>query len=680
MKKTTQLVRIIDYLQSSQLEIAVLWMREPKVTQIFLQYKISRKKFIPTFGVKVIDYFADVLDDKQEIGNCPFMNKFIDYMSHQDITVKEVFLICMAFRRSLFVNLINHELLQVKDVQMIGTLSEVFDQNLAGVIDYFNKLEMIKEKKIQKENDDKESIIKLQTILNLQDNIILKIKDCKIILANKAFLKALNLASLKEFHQKFPKIWNFIQEVDIAKDAFNSYQYDQWLEALLDSGINLAKVKFYNHLKKTDCLYHLKMKIFSKKENSYIMIFDDISAHQNQIDKLAQYVYIDPVTNIYNRWKFDEALDEAITASPESKNSISLLIIEINDLMHINDMYGREIGDQLIRDISSVINAKFGALGIFARIEGSRFALLLQNQSRKSNLTLAKKIQRSSDDVNYINTLHPIYNIAIIHYDDDDTELSLLNRAHLILEDIQKNSQYFIKDDYTLLQEIQEREYHSEQFIQECNALFESNKKLPVVNFFKGIPIQSDATIFSVEKGALTLSIRKIAVAALHINDRIYINMPDGKENIRARVSDIDKDVSSITIDTFKFMKYSPLDRKNIQVQTFNISDSFLKIGNTQIIGKLYSISSDIAVIILPHIYGVSQNVDAILDTTLAWEHNHKHLSIQAEIFEIIQIDREFKVMLKISVPKDINEIIISYVADRQIKIIKELQDSVHKN
>lgn len=676
-QESEQLKQIIHYLRTAQVSIAVRWLREPKVTSIFLKHNISRKKFIPTFAVKIVNYFANVLDEKEKVGQCPAMSRFVDYMSEKEIATKEIFLICMAFRASMFLHLKIQGLLKTEDIKMIARLSEVFDLNLSGVLDHFSKIYAQKEKKHQEKINIALSLEKTQTILNLQDNIILKIKNNKIFLANTAFFKALNIANLDEFYKKFPRIWNFISEVDTAKKTFAAQKYELWFEEILASKNLILQVKFFNHDEKRESLYHVKIKRLSEFENGYIITMDDISEHQTEIDKLIKYVYIDPITNIYNRWKFDESLEASVKNVQKGGQALSLIVINIDDLNHINNMYGYAVGTQLLQDTAQQLQNNFSKHGVLARIESDRFGLILNSQNREKMLELADEIKRSSTKVTYQENLNPVFNIAIVSYVENDTPLSLLNRASKIIEDVIESSSCFIKDDHAMLKELRLSEQQAEAFVKTCQDMLESDQKLPVINYFKEIPIKSDAVIYGVEANAITLSVRKISVAALHLNDYLYIKMPAG-EQIKARVIDIDRDVYTITIDSFKLVKHSPLERKNLQVTTDGTTSCFIKLGDTQIVGNISTISIDTVSIILPHIYALSLESHVQVDTLLLWENKKKHFLLEGVIFKMTKIGNEFNVLISLDISEEIKEAISAYIVHRQLITIQELQRATY--
>lgn len=232
-KEPNKLAHVIRILKPSKGQIATIWMNEPSVIVIFAKHKISRKKFKPLFAEKVIQYFIDVLDNVKAVGNCPVMNKFIDYMSDKEISVKEIFLICMAFRRSMFRHLIARGQLLTQDTTVLEHLSEIFDKNLSGVLDYFAQQDINRETQTQHEHDREDYAKRIQTILDIQDHMILTVKAGEIFLANRTFLHAFEVLSIEAFNTLFADSLSFIEAVEYDGGSFshgeNSNGLRRWL-------------------------------------------------------------------------------------------------------------------------------------------------------------------------------------------------------------------------------------------------------------------------------------------------------------------------------------------------------------------------------------------------------------------------------------------------------------------
>ena len=96
--------------------------------------------------------------------------------------------------------------------------------------------------------------------------------------------------------------------------------------------------------------------------------------HQKQIVFLA---YHDPLTQLPNRRYFYEKLAEAITEAEAQKHQLAVILIDLDDFKDINDRYGHEAGDEVLRHTAHLIKEVVGERGIAARLGGDEFVLFL---------------------------------------------------------------------------------------------------------------------------------------------------------------------------------------------------------------------------------------------------------------------------------------------------------------
>jgi len=669
---------IIKILKSSKAEIAAIWMNKPSVINIFAKHKISRKKFKPLFAEKVIQYFIDVLDGVKEVGNCPVMNKFIDYMHDKEISVKEIFLICMAFRRSMFRHLIAHGQLLTQDTAILEHLSEVFDKNLSGVLDYFAQQDINRETQTQHEHDREDYAKRVQTILDIQDHMILTVKADKIVLANRTFLHAFGVSDIKAFNALFTDSLSFIESVEHDGKPFSHGDNSIWLEKVADSVNQSATIHFFNRALQQSRSYNAKIsRMPGDEKDNFVMTLGEFSECDEKISELSRYVYKDTLTNLFNRRKFDESMQMLVRQCHNSDLALSLIIIELSDLKNINEMYGRERSDDIIKEFGHAIDQGFGHLGVFARIDDDRFGLLLKAHSLEQGIETAQAIHALTKTLRSGLQTAPMCNHAVVYCQKNDTQKTMFSRVDKLIKDVIRNGGNAIKDDRTLIEEENERRKLESGFLKTCIELKAADKTLDVVNYFQEVPIQSKSNIISVNKGAVTVALRKIAINALHKDSFIYIQTPHGDKNIKAQVVDIDNDKFTITIEQFLFVKTSPLNRKTIHVKVEQNIKCFLKMGDTQIEGTLESISTDSAMILLPHIHGTSMIGEVILDTSLQWDSHKEHIKMTGKISKIVEAGENFNVIISLQEKHYINDVVTPYVAHRQLEIIKVLQRSL---
>ena len=105
-------------------------------------------------------------------------------------------------------------------------------------------------------------------------------------------------------------------------------------------------------------------------------------------------VYIDALSGLFNRRRFDSALESLVSKAAQEHEPFSLLLIDIDEFKGINDRYGHVFGDQVIQSVSQAIKASVKGRDIAARYGGDEFAVLLPETGGHGGATVAEYIRR----------------------------------------------------------------------------------------------------------------------------------------------------------------------------------------------------------------------------------------------------------------------------------------------
>ena len=89
------------------------------------------------------------------------------------------------------------------------------------------------------------------------------------------------------------------------------------------------------------------------------------------------YATRDPLTGLYNQHTFWDLLRYETQRARRQSYKFSLLLIDLDNFKVINDKYGHEIGDQYLKEFSSVLKEAVRKGDIPARFEGDNFTAIL---------------------------------------------------------------------------------------------------------------------------------------------------------------------------------------------------------------------------------------------------------------------------------------------------------------
>jgi diguanylate cyclase (GGDEF)-like protein len=104
----------------------------------------------------------------------------------------------------------------------------------------------------------------------------------------------------------------------------------------------------------------------------------------------------DALTGLANRRAFDERLEEAWERAVRNRQSLALLLIDVDLFKAYNDLYGHVGGDECLRSIAKVIaNALQGKAELAARFGGEEFAVILPNTQMEMALQIAENVRQA---------------------------------------------------------------------------------------------------------------------------------------------------------------------------------------------------------------------------------------------------------------------------------------------
>jgi len=109
----------------------------------------------------------------------------------------------------------------------------------------------------------------------------------------------------------------------------------------------------------------------------------------------------DPLTGVYNRKVMEASLGRESGLSRRHKTALSLILLDIDNFKNINDSYGHETGDELIKAIAQTISHELRKTDMLARYGGDEFTILLSNTNRRGATTLANNLREKIESTTY---------------------------------------------------------------------------------------------------------------------------------------------------------------------------------------------------------------------------------------------------------------------------------------
>lgn len=150
------------------------------------------------------------------------------------------------------------------------------------------------------------------------------------------------------------------------------------------------------------------------------------------IDGLAVLAERDQLTGLYNRRRMDELLSYEISRLHEGE-TFGLLVLDIDHFKDINDTYGHEVGDTVLKEVTQCVNDVTRAHDILSRWGGEEFMCLATHASLEQATGLAERIRHYIERHSFTDVGHLTVSIGVANATSADTIRTLFNRADAAL-------------------------------------------------------------------------------------------------------------------------------------------------------------------------------------------------------------------------------------------------------
>jgi diguanylate cyclase (GGDEF)-like protein/PAS domain S-box-containing protein len=278
-----------------------------------------------------------------------------DYAQHQLKVVQTAFLICsLGILISLY----------------FGVIAAPFKKN-AKILQLKNK-----------------SIMRFKKLFdNAHDGLLLFDSNWLVIHANQPALEMVKDEKIENYSIR--KIWQ-----DRVSDKLKT----KVLSAIESSGEWQGEIITSNTQSR-----HVLASIMCVPDDDELPFFcatlKDITALKEKEEKLVNLALYDSLTGLANRASIIEAIDAACLYSEQNQSQCAVYFIDLDGFKLINDGFGHEVGDMLLKAVAKRIQNQIQNTDIMARLGGDEFVILIKDVKNKKHLSsLAERVQKTLDE------------------------------------------------------------------------------------------------------------------------------------------------------------------------------------------------------------------------------------------------------------------------------------------
>ncbi len=128
----------------------------------------------------------------------------------------------------------------------------------------------------------------------------------------------------------------------------------------------------------------------------------DVTERKKFEEELAYLAYHDSLTGLYNRKAFLEKLKETLIFAKRYQNERSVFYIDLDKFKEVNDMYGHETGDKLLKEVADRLKISVRETDHVCRFGGDEFTIILNNTNESYPERVARRIMEKISEPYYI--------------------------------------------------------------------------------------------------------------------------------------------------------------------------------------------------------------------------------------------------------------------------------------
>lgn len=183
-----------------------------------------------------------------------------------------------------------------------------------------------------------------------------------------------------------------------------------------------------NHTKNKES-YWIDAHIEPIFNNDYIVGYQAIQQNITNEALFETLAKIDALTGLFNRYTIEELTQLFINESQLYKKPFSVIIVDVDDFKQINDNYGHQVGDEVLKKLSEIFQILIRSSDRIGRWGGEEFLILLPQTSYIKAKEMAERLRIGLSSYKFDTIGYKTASFGIAEIETKDTIDSLIGRA-----------------------------------------------------------------------------------------------------------------------------------------------------------------------------------------------------------------------------------------------------------
>ncbi|WP_428026763.1 diguanylate cyclase [Arcobacter sp.] len=155
--------------------------------------------------------------------------------------------------------------------------------------------------------------------------------------------------------------------------------------------------------------------------------------------KLQNLSITDNLTKTFNRLKIDSILEKELYNAKRYETNFSIIIADIDKFKNINDSYGHQIGDSVLKEFSHLLSTNIRQTDYLGRWGGEEFIIICPNTTIDYTYELAEKLRKIIEKFNFKTVKKVTASFGVSSYSMGDDIHSLIYKSDMALYESKEN-------------------------------------------------------------------------------------------------------------------------------------------------------------------------------------------------------------------------------------------------